>query len=283
MIEFLSYIFYFVAATISPLQKRFITVKRNVDDHSQINFSFKVFCFLVLGSLFFPLFSPFYLKGNIWYLVGLSLICGVLGMFSFIFSYTSQKYIEGGATSVIGNIYVPLTIILSSFFLHESLTLVQIFGTVLLLMGVVIVSQKHRIGKFKFDKYFTMMVAGAIMLGCFLVAERALQKTTGFSAGTMLSWWSQCFFLGIAVLITKSKNAYSRKDITITGVLSFIQSLSWVVLVFTVGNLSIVSAVTTFKIIFIFIGAAIFLKERDNIPRKIIGSLLALVGLFLMK
>ena len=68
----------------------------------------------------------------------------------------------------------------------------------------------------------------------------------------------------------------------VTGGLRFLQSLSWVILIFMVGNLSIVSSITTFKVVIVFIAAAIFLKERSDLPRKIIGSLVALAGLLLM-
>ncbi len=65
--------------------------------------------------------------------------------------------------------------------------------------------------------------------------------------------------------------------------LPFLQSLSWVVLIFVVGNLSLVSAITTFKVVVVFIAGAIFLKEREDLPIKIIGSVIALAGLLLMK
>ena len=126
------------------------------------------------------------------------------------------------------------------------------------------------------------MVASGISLGFVLVAERALQKTTGFSAGTIFSWVSQATFLGLATLFTKSKHEYSQKNIAITGILSAIGSLSYVILVTVVGNLSVVSAITTFKVIIVFILAAIFLKEREDLHRKILGSIIAVVGLLLM-
>jgi uncharacterized membrane protein len=128
-----------------------------------------------------------------------------------------------------------------------------------------------------------LMVLSGVMLGVSLTAERALQKETGFTAGTMFSWWSQCAFLGIVTLVTKNKNEYSKKDIAMTGVLRFFQSLSWVIMIFSVGNLSLVSAITTFKIVIIFIAAAIFLNEREDLLRKVIGSFVALAGLLLMK
>lgn len=186
----------------------------------------------------------------------------------FITSYTAQKHVEAGVTTLVSNIYTPVIIVLA---------------TILLLIGILIVSKKHQIGKFKFDKYFLLMLLSGVMLGISLTAERTLLKTTGFTAGTIFSWWAQCLVLGIAVLITKNKNVYSKKDIAITGSLRFLQSLSWVILTFVVGNLSLVSSITTFKVVIIFIAAAIFLKERTDMPRKITGSLVALVGLLLMK
>jgi len=54
-------------------------------------------------------------------------------------------------------------------------------------------------------------------------------------------------------------------------------------LTYVVANLSVVSSVTTFKIVIMFVVAAIFLKEKDDLGRKIFGSLIAVAGLLLMK
>jgi drug/metabolite transporter (DMT)-like permease len=283
MIQFLSYLFYFVAASASPLQRRWLATKKNTNNKGQVHFAFQVSFITVILSLLLLFFKPFNLQGNIFHLIGLALICGIFGGGYFIASYTAQKHVEAGVTTLVSNIYTPVIIVLATIFLHEGLTLIQIFGTILLLIGIVIVSKKHQIGKFKFDKYFLLMLLSGVMLGISLTAERTLQKTTGFTAGTMFSWWSQCVVLGLSTLITKNKSEYSKKDIAITGSLRFLQSLSWVILTFVVGNLSLVSSITTFKVVIIFIAAAIFLKERADLPRKIAGSLLALIGLLLMK
>jgi drug/metabolite transporter (DMT)-like permease len=283
MIQIFSYLFYFIAASASPLQRRWLATKKNADNKGQIHFAFQVSFVTVVLSLLLPFFKPFYLQGNIFHLIGLAIICGIFGGGYFIASYTAQKHVEAGVTTLISNIYTPVTIVLATIFLNEGLTLIQIFGTILLLIGIVIVSKKHQIGKFKFDKYFLLMLLSGVMLGISLTAERTLQKTTGFTAGTIFSWWSQCAVLGLSTLITKNKSEYSKKDIAITGSLRFLQSLSWVILTFVVGNLSLVSSVTTFKVVLIFIAAAIFLKERTDLPRKIAGSLVALFGLLLMK
>lgn len=283
MIQIFAYIFYFIAASASPLQRRWLATKKNIDNSGQIHFAFQVSLVIVLLSLLLPLFQPFKISGNIFYIILLTIICGFFGAGSYIASYIAQKHVEAGVSTLISNIYTPFTIILATIFLNEKLTLIQIFGTILLLVGIVIVSKKHKIGKFKFDKYFLTMLSSGVMLSALLVAERALMKMTGFTTAVMLSWWTTFLFLGIVTLITKNRSHYSKKDIAITGTLRFLQNLSWVILIFVIGNLSIVSSITTFKIVIMFIGGALILNEKDDLKRKIVGSVVALLGLLLMK
>lgn len=278
----LAYLFYFVVSTIAPLQLRWL--KRGHQGGSEIAFSFwVVFILSVLGLAVFPFIEPLQISGGAWSLLGLSILCAVFGALYFIASFTAQKHVEAGVTSLALNIYTPITIVLSTLFFDESLKPLQIAGTALLLLSLYFLSKKHRTGTFRFDKYFLMMLGSGILLGLLLVAERALQRTTGFSGGTLLSWWSQCAGLGVAMLIFKSKNIHSVKETFITGILRFLQGFAYVFLVFVVGNLSVVSAVTTFKMVVVFVAAAIFLKEREDLPRKILGSVIAVAGLLLMR
>ena len=282
MIIFFSYIFYFIAASASPLWRRWLAKEKNAENTGQISFAFQTMLVVVALSIFLPFFQPFHISGDKFHLLILALICGIFGGGSYISLFIAQRYVEAGVSAVVVNIYTPITIVLATIFLNERLNFSQILGTILLLIAMVIVSQKHRIGKFKFDKYFLLMLLSGILLAFCLVAERVLIKTTGFTAGVMLSWWPKCIFLGIATLITKNRNLYSKKDIALTGVLRFFHDLSWYILLVVVGNLSLVSSVTTFKIVFMFIAGALFLNEKEDLPRKIFGSIVAVVGLLLM-
>jgi len=239
--------------------------------------------FLFLGSLFFPFFSKFYIAGDYSYLIFLALICGAFGAFGNILQYLGQKHLDAGEMSIVWNIYTPVTIFLSSILIHEGLTPLQILGTLLLLISIFIISKKHHQGGFRFNKYFLYVILGGVLMGVLLVAERALQKTTGFSAGVMISWGAQVLGLGVASFFLGSrKTSYTKTEIITTGGLQFLQALSYVVLVWVVGNLSIVTSVTTFKVVIVFIAAAIFLKEREDVGRKILGCIIALIGLLLM-
>lgn len=283
MITFLAYVFYFIAASASPLQRRWLAVTREKEGKGQINFAFKIMLIVASLGLLLPFFQPFELNGNLQTLVLLTLVCGIFGAGFFSFQFIAQKHVNAGITTLTSNIYTPVTILLAWALLGEKLEGTQIIGTVLLLASMVIISKKHRVGRFRFDKHFLMMVLSGVFLGIMLTAERALQKTTGFTAGTLLSWWSQCIALGMLAFVLKDASKHTKKDTLVTGSLKFFQALSWVSLIFIVGNLSIVSAITTFKVVVIFVAAALFLNEREDLPRKIFGSFIAVVGLLLMK
>lgn len=278
-----AYIFYFVAASASPLQRRWLAKKKNPENHGQIAFAFYVTLVASILSFTWLFYQPFHIQGNALSLFFAVLVCGLSGALFYTLSFMAQKNVDLGVGSVIANIYTPVTIILATSFLGESLTSIQIIGTCVLFLGIVIVSKKHQVSQFRFDKYFIMMICAGIFLGVLTVAERFLQKTTGLGTGTIMSWWSITVSLGICMLYFKSKNSYSQKDILITGSLKFLQNVSWAVLVFLVGNLSFVSSVTTLKVILMFILGALFLGEKEDIKRKLFGSIIAVIGLLLMK
>lgn len=283
MTALLAYLFYFAASSGSTLQRRWLAVHRNVSNTGQLRLAFQSFAFTAVLGLFIPFFVPFQFSGDVLKIALLSLMAGVAGAGFFWASYTAQRHVEAGVTTILGNLNTPVAIFFGTLFLGEGLAPIQLLGTAFLLAGIIIVSQKHRIGRFAFDRYFWMMVASGVLLGLCLVAERALQKETGFTAGTLFSWWAQLLCLGIAVLIEKGKHSYTAVEISVTGILRFFQSLSWVILIFVVGNLSLVASITTFKVVVVMAAAALFLGERDYPWKKLLGSAIALAGLLLMK
>ncbi|MSU56034.1 MAG: hypothetical protein EXS51_01865 [Candidatus Taylorbacteria bacterium] len=280
MITFLLYLSYFAASAIVPLQRRHLALRE--EGGGQIHFAFRVMTVIALIGLIIPFLSPFKLEGDPMKLVLLMIACGVLGALFWVTFYLAQRHVEAGIITLATTVATPVAIVLATVFLDERLTLTQMMGAVLLLVALILVSKKHRIGAFRFDRYFLLVLLSGALLGVLYTAERALQVETGLSAGTLLTWWAQVLCLGIAAFVMKNRTTYTVKDALITGGVGSLQSVSWVVLLYVVGNLSLVSSIATFKVVIVFIAAAIFLKEREDLPRKIIGSLLAVIGLLLM-
>ena len=281
MAALISYLFYFVAATASPLQRRHLALKRS-NDKGQIDFAFRVMFITVVLSSVLAIFKHPEIKESLTTIALLAAACGLFGATALGTQYIAQRHVEAGLTSLVGNLYTPTAIILASLFLHERLKHLQILGTIILLFSVVLLSNKHRLSRWRLDRYFWLMVLSGISLGIVLTTERALIKSNGITSGTWISWGSQALFLAIVAFGSKSKSQYNIRDTAVTGILRFFQQVSWVILVTVVGNLSLVSAITTFKIVLIFVTAAIFLKEREDLKRKVAGSIIAVVGLLLM-
>lgn len=281
MAAFLAYLFFFIAASASPLQRRHLALRR-ANDKGQIDFAFRVMLITFVLSFILIFFKQPELNQSLTTVILLAIVCGVFGAVGIGSQYIAQRHVEAGVTTLVGNIYTPVTIILATFLLHERLKPLQIVGTLLLLVSVVLVSKKHRLGKWRFDKYLLLVVLGGVTLGFVLTAERALIKSNGITTGTWVSWGAQSMFLGLGAIIARTRSQYDIKDTAVTGGLRFLQQLSWVILITVVANLSLVSAVTTFKVVVIFAAAAFFLHEREDLKRKVIGSLIAVVGLLLM-
>lgn len=279
--ELLAYIFYFFAASASPIQRRHLATQRN-SSQGQIDFAFRVMLITFLLSPVLIIFKRPEINQSIWHLTILGIVCGIFGCLSLSSQYIAQRKVEAGTTQLLLNIYTPVTIILASFLLNERLKTIQIFGTVLLLFSVILVSNKHRLTKWKFDGYFWLMIVAGITIAFTLTSERELIKVNGITTGTLVSWGAQTIILAIVALVSGSKSQYDFKDTSYTAGLRFLQQLSWVVLITVAANLSVVSAITTFKIVIVFIAGALLLKEKEDLGRKIIGSLIAIVGLLLM-
>lgn len=280
MAVFWAYVFYFVVASASPIQRRWLAINRP-KAKGELLFATRVMGIVALLSLTVLIFSQPHFQGNPWFIASLTALCAIGGGGFFAGQYTAQRHVQAGTTSVVSNIFTPVTIILATIFLSESLAPRQILGTALLLFAAFLVTKNHRGGRFHVDKYIWLMLASGIGLGVAMTAQRELIKVTGFTSATLLSLISPAIFLGLLAFFTRAKTTYNAKDTWTTGSLYFLQLLSWVVLVTVVANLSLVSAVTTFKVVVIFGIGALYLREHDDIVRKIIGGTIAVVGLLL--
>ncbi len=281
MVELLSYLFYFVSSTASTLQRRHIATRRSTDI-GQLDFAFRVMFITLIGSSILVIFKKPELNQSLSVATLLAITCGFFGAAAIGSQYIAQRHVEAGVTTLVGNLYTPVAIVLASLLLNEGLKPRQILGTVILLSAVVMVSNKHRLSRWRFDRYFWLNVVSGVTLAVALTAERSLIKENGITTGTWLSWSATTIFLGLAALLAGAKSQYNLRDTSITGSLRFLQQLSWVILIVVVANLSLTSAVTTFKIVTVFVTAAIFLHEREDLRRKIIGSFIAVAGLLLM-
>lgn len=142
----LAYLFYFVPSTASSLQRRHLALRRDTYK-GQIDFAFRVTLITFVLSFVLIFFKKPEFNQSFTTIVLLMIVCGVTGSIPIAAQYIAQRHVKTGLTTLIGNVYTPITLLLSAILLHESLKSRQIVGTILLLISVVLVSRKHRLGR----------------------------------------------------------------------------------------------------------------------------------------
>lgn len=283
MTDIAAYIFYFIAASASPLWLRWLAVHHQGDKGGQIDFAARVTLIIAILSLSLLIVSPIQLTGSLPVIALIAIVGGIFNAGFYVCSYVAQKHVDAGVAYVLNNIYTPVAIVLATVFLHEKLVGTQILGAFLLLSSMVIISKKHQIGRFTFDKYFWLMILSGTSLGVFLTLFRQLQKVAGFTGSFVISAWALALCMALVNAFVKQPTGHTSRNTVIAASLQFSQNLAWSLLLFIIANLSVVSAVTTFKAVIVFVLAAVILHERDHVLRKVLGSILAVIGLLLMR
>jgi len=274
---------YFIANTMCRLLIRVFTQKTKLDAYSA-SFAITISTYIVglaygLLRLEQPLlqgFTP---------MVALSVFgVGVMQVFAGKIAVVTQKQIETAQYSVIRMLQVPISVAISTLFLGEALTLVQTVGMLSILAGVSIVSTGGKIPRLKhFGRYELLTIANSAFLGVYTVFNRYLIEQTSLS--TLMVVWAGIEMIPLlATIVKRPTQMPARSDIVLAlgiGTTAVLNIVAFWLAVAIAGNVALVSSLSAFRVVAIFAGSYLILKEKNNLTPKIIGSLLAVVGLLL--
>lgn len=231
----------------------------------------------VFNDMTFPNIKPFI--GNLF------LMTILYGMGS-VFMYAALKRIEASRFAIIFSSRVIFTILASSLLLNEGLTLQQLLGTFLILSGIVVVNIKEG-GKWSFGKgeFFALLLA--ICFGFQLTNDSFVLKSFPLYPYTFISFLFPGTFLALwniskisqVSLFFEGKLLWKMvliSFLTAVAVVTFYQALQ------LSGNSSQIGAISLLTVIITVLLAIIFLKERQEIGKKILATLLSFFGLLLL-
>jgi len=274
---------YFIANTTARLLIRVFTKSTKLDPYSA---SLAIMIPTYLFGLVYGLTqkSEPLLQGVTPLLIGLVLAVGVLQVVSGKISMITQKHIETAPYTVMRMLSVPTSVLISTVFLNERLTAMQLVGMISILGGVSIVSTGGRMPHIKhLGRYEVLTLLNSIFLGLYIIFVNYLIDQT--SLATLM-----VVFTGIEqlpLLVTVAKRPLmkpSKLDLKLSlgmGLSSKISILSFWLIVGLADNIALVTSLSAFRVVTIFIGSYIILKEKSNLKQKIAGSVLATVGLLL--
>ena len=230
----------------------------------------------IFGTMSFPNMQPF--LGNLF-------LMAVLYGLANTFIFKALKQIEASQFAIIFSSRTLFTILASSLLLKEGLTLQQLGGTLLILAGIVIANMKVKMFTFGKTEFFVLLAA--ICFGFALTNDSMLLKSFPLYPYAFINLIFPTVFLSL-LNFSKIKGLsffFQTKTLGKILVMSFLYAVS-VVTFFsalqTSNNSSQIAAISTVSVIITVLLAIIFLKERENMGKKIIGALLSFIGLVLL-
>lgn len=235
----------------------------------------------VVGFLFADMSLPSNFSGLLWNLI----LMVILYAFSNILIFKSLKQIEASKFSIIFATRSFFTVLASSLLLKEFLTGSQFLGVLLIFSGVILVNLKS--SKFSFDKGSLFALLAALAFGSANTNDRFLLGsfniypyiTIGFIASSLLMAAVYPKELKHIKIFLDKK---ILKKMLILSVLYAFNAVAFFAALQKSDNSSQVASVNLTSVIATVALAAIFLKERDNLGKKVISAILSFVGLLLL-
>lgn len=149
-----AYLGYLIFSSLSPLQRRFLAQGKSSNYYLQLRFALESSAVLVLISFVLLIFHPLEFNEFPIHLIGYTVLCAITGATTILLAYNAQKHIEAGVTNVLLLSSVPVTIILGTIFLNETLGVWQVFGSLILILGIYLASCGYRMRTVSFNRYY---------------------------------------------------------------------------------------------------------------------------------
>jgi drug/metabolite transporter (DMT)-like permease len=199
--------------------------------------------------------------------------------------YKGLQLIEASEMTILLSSKSIWTMWAATIFLNEKITPLRIIGTLLIISGVIVISWKKKV--LKFNKGYTLILISAALFGLAFTNDAFILEVIEAPSFSVLAFG----FPAIALLLIRPKSFkelrffFQKNRLIKVLEASLFYSIAAVTIYAAYragGNVSQISPITQLTIVINVILSYIFLKERNFLLRKIIGSLLALVGVLLI-
>lgn len=250
------------------------------DDRDSASFSFSLELFRVLIFGFLAFFD--YQMDWSFQTVGLLLLLGLIEPLSIYTFMKMHEHTHLSISSIVSRSRMIWVAILAFIFLNETLKLTDYVGILVLFFGLSTAIAPH---KFFLDKGIKITTLAAIIAAIVVVLIKAVSDDV--SLPVLMVWMSfpSVFIIPLFMknptkrLKTFTQNKFSLK--ILFNIFNFIAMYGYV-LAISYGSVSIVTAIYHGMIVFSVLAGIIFLNEREDIGRKIIGSIITAGGIILL-
>lgn len=269
--------------SISVLLQRVI-LKEDKSRPIAYSIFFQLLTGVFIGAIGF-IFADMSLPENLDSLIVNLILAAVLYGFGNVFIFKSLKEIEASRFTIVFATRAFFTVLASSLLLQESLTGIQFLGALLIFSGVVLVNFKS--AKFSLDKGSLLALFGAAAFGTANTNDRFLLKsfeiypyiTIAFIAPAILVSFIYPKELKHIKLFLEKK---VFKKVLLLSVVYAFTAITFFAALQLGDNSSQIASINLTSVILIVLLSAIFLKEKGNLAKKVIGAVLSFAGLLLL-
>ncbi|MGE5041696.1 MAG: DMT family transporter [Candidatus Levyibacteriota bacterium] len=239
--------------------------------------------FLSIAYSVVSLFLGFKLPVLSWTLV-LFVLSALLWGFGTIFLFKALKVIEASEVTILTSVRVIITILISVFFLREIFGFEKVLGAILILGSVMLVANIKKGFKFNSGTSYALIVA--LFYGVAVSLDAIILKT--YDVVSYLPIANLLIFVLLLFCYPKAVKkwqvATDRSFLKKMLPLVFFSCTQAYAYYFAIqkAQVSQVSTIGQTQVVVTVILAAILLREKDNLLKKLIASVLVFIGVLLV-
>ncbi len=241
----------------------------------------------IIGVITALLICPFFdltfpTNFEVWIFLGLSIIFYAI---TDRVNTTVRSGIEASTFSILKQLSTTFLTLAGFLFLNEEFIFHKFLGAMLIILSNIFIFYKK--GEFKMNRYIGLGVLAnlSFTIAMFLDVNLSKHFNLPFYVAMTLGIPAILIALTEKIKISEVKEELkiaNKKILLITGItwsLSIIAQLR----AYQLQKVSIVAPICSLSVILNVIVGYLFLKERDNLPRKIIAAILIVISILLIK
>ncbi len=237
-------------------------------------------CINLLFAFFHGLKLPIFNSSLLFFLLA-SALWGI----GTVFLFKALQLLESSEVTILTSIRALVTIVASIYFLHESFNTQKALGTVIILASIILITNIKK--GMTFNKGILYSLGMALFYGLAVVADvHNLKNYDPISYLAVIN-----FMIGAILVLMYPKAlvgwknyiqfSFLKKMIPL-GLFSSLQAIAYYYAL-TIGSASQIAPINQAQVIVTVLLAAVLLKERDSLVRKLITSVLVMIGVILLR
>lgn len=248
---------------------------------------FQLLTALIIFIYFVVTSRPFPNLETIWPFL---LLNGVLIAVASISMFSALKYLDAGEYTVLSTLSIPINMLVANLFLKEPYTVNKLLGTSLIILSILVVSsltKKKVVTESNNGKIYAIL--SGLMFGIAFASESYVVSKIGVLEDLLIGF----LLPGTFVAAFKPKALIAAKEeflntLKLSKLLSFtLLYLFGAITLFAAynagGQASNIYAISNSSVILTVLLGIILLKEKTNISKKLIGAVIAFIGIILLK